>query len=192
MKNSYVLIGIVAFLLLFGGCKYNSMITADQAVGGKWADVETQYQRRVDLISNLVETVKGEKDFEKSLLVEVTQARANATSIKVDASDLSPEKIQQVQAAQGQLSTAIGRLLAVSENYPTLKANESFRNLQVEIAGTENRVAVARKDFNAAVLTYNTSVSTFPNNLFAGAFGFKQKGFFKADAGAEKAPQVKF
>lgn len=173
-------------------CSYNSMVKMDENVKGKWGEVQTQYQRRVDLIPNLVATVKGEAGFEKSTLTAVTDARARATSIQVDPTKLSPEAIQKYQAAQGQLSTALGRLLVASENYPNLKANDSFKKLQDQLEGTENRISMARKDFNDAVQEYNSKIRSFPANLTAKMFGFTEKGYFAAEAGSDKAPKVQF
>ncbi|GAA4310948.1 LemA family protein [Compostibacter hankyongensis] len=195
-KGCIPILIIVALILLIGGCgiknSYNNMVTLDQNVQSQWSQVENQYQRRADLIPNLVNTVKGAADFEKSTLTQVIQARASATQIKVDPNDLSPEKIQQFQQAQGQLSQALGRLMVVSERYPELKANQNFRDLQAQLEGTENRITVARKDFNDAVQGFNTKIKRFPAVLWAGIFGFKEKGFFKAQAGAETAPTVNF
>jgi LemA protein len=168
------------------------LVKLDETVKNKWANVESDYQRRSDLIPNLVNTVKGEANFEQTTLQNVISARASATQVKLDANDLSPEKIQQYQAAQGQLSQALGKLLMVTENYPNLRANDAFRGLQAQLEGTENRIKVARNDFNAAVAAYNIKARTFPNNIFAGMFGFKTKEGFKAEAGSEKAPEVKF
>lgn len=190
-QSTWVLIGIAALFMLYGGCKYNGMVATDQNVNGKWANVQSEYQRRNDLIGNLVETVKGEASFEKGVLESVIQARASATQMKVDASNLTPEKIKQFQDAQGVMGAALGRLLSISENYPNLKTNAAFSDLRVEVAGTENRVKVARNDFNKAVQEYNLSTKTFPSNIFAGIFGFKEKGFFQAEQGAEKAPSLK-
>ena len=164
----------------------------DENVKAKWSGVETQYQRRSDLIPNLVSTVKGEANFEQSTLENVIKARASATQIKVDPDNLTPEKVQQFQQAQGELSQALGRLLVVTENYPNLRANDAFRGLQAQLEGTENRIAVARNDYNSAVQEYNTTIRTFPNNLYAGWFGFSPKAPFQADAGASKAPSVNF
>ena len=173
-------------------CSYNSMVQLDENVKGKWGQVQTQYQRRSDLIPNLVATVKGAADFEKSTLTAVIEARAKATSVQVDPTKLTPESIQQFQAAQGQLSSALGRLLAVSENYPQLRANESFMGLQAQLEGTENRITVARKDFNDAVQEFNTKIRKFPANITAKMFGFTEKGYFQAEVGSDKAPTVKF
>jgi LemA protein len=164
----------------------------DQNVKGKWANVESDYQRRSDLIPNLVNTVKGAADFEKSTLEAVVNARAQATQTKIDVTNLSPEKVAEFQKAQSQLSGAIGRLLVTMEKYPELKATDAFRDLQAQLEGTENRIKVSRNDFNSAVQEYNTSVKKFPMVLFSGMFGFKEKGFFAAEAGAEKAPTVDF
>lgn len=195
-KGCLAAIVIVVLILLIGGCGlkkgYNNIVTYDQDVKSKWGQVENQYQRRMDLIPNLVNTVKGAANFEKSTLTQVIQARASATQIKVDANDLSPAKIQQFQAAQGQLSQALGRLMVVSERYPQLTATQNFKDLQAQLEGTENRIAVARMDFNNSVQTYNTAVKRFPAVLYAGMFGFKEKGFFHSQAGAENAPSVNF
>ena len=193
--KNLTLIVIAALVLLLGGCGcngYNGLVTLDETVKNKWANVESDYQRRSDLIPNLVNTVKGEANFEQTTLQNVISARASATQVKLDANDLSPEKIQQYQAAQGQLSQALGKLLMVTENYPNLRANDAFRGLQAQLEGTENRIKVARNDFNKAVADYNVKARKFPNNIFAGMFGFKTKEGFKAEAGSEKAPEVKF
>ncbi|MBL4675642.1 MAG: LemA family protein [Mucilaginibacter sp.] len=192
MKNLIIAIVVVVLIAMIGGCSYNGMVKSDEDVKGKWGQVETQYQRRSDLIPDLVSTVKGEANFEKSTITEVTEARAKATSIQVDPTKLTPEAIQQYQQAQGQLSTALGRLLVASENYPNLKANEAFRNLQVQLEGTESRIATARRDFNESVQTYNGKVRSFPTNLMAGIFGFSAKGYFQSEAGSDKAPKVQF
>ena len=186
---------IVALIVILGitGCNgYNGLVQQDESVKNAWNKVQSDYQRRADLIPNLVNTVKGEANFEQTTLQNVIAARASATQIKVDPNDLTPEKLQQFQAAQGQLSQALGRLLMVTENYPTLRANDAFRGLQAQLEGTENRIKVSRNDFNDAVQTYNVKVRSFPMNLFAGMFGFKEKQGFQAEAGAEKAPEVKF
>jgi len=183
---------IVAVVILWLAGLYNGLVGSRETVNSKWANVEAQYQRRSDLIPNLVSTVKGAADFEKSTLEAVISARANATSIKVNADDLTPEKLQQFQQAQGQLSSALGRLLAVAENYPQLKAVGNFSELQAQLEGTENRINEARRQFNEAAQGYNTSRQKFPRVLVANLFGFKEKPYFQADAGAEKAPTVKF
>ena len=188
-----IVIGALLLILGFSGCNgYNGLVQQDEAVANAWNKVQSDYQRRSDLIPNLVNTVKGEANFEQTTLQNVIAARASATQMKVDAKDLTPEKLQQFQDSQGQLSQALGRLLVVSENYPNLRANDAFRGLQAQLEGTENRIKVARNDFNDAVQTYNVKVRSFPMNLFAGMFGFKSKEGFKAEAGSEKAPEVKF
>ncbi|MEI8099829.1 MAG: LemA family protein [Sediminibacterium sp.] len=193
--KNLVLIGIAAVVLLLAGCGwsgYNGLVQQDETVSLAWNNVQSDYQRRADLIPNLVSTVKGEANFEQTTLTNVIQARASATQIKLEAKDLNPEKIQQFQAAQGQLSQALGKLLVVTENYPNLKANEAFRGLQAQLEGTENRIKVSRNDFNAAVAAYNIKARSFPINLLANITGFKVKEGFKAEAGSEKAPEVKF
>jgi len=191
-RNILIFVGIIGMLVLFGGCGYNSMVKLDEKVSEQWAQVENVYQRRSDLIPNLVNTVKGYANFEKDVLTSVTEARSKATSVNVDASKLSPESIQQFQAAQGQLSSALSKLLVVVEKYPDLKANQNFLELQAQLEGTENRIAVERNKFNTVTQEYNTKIRTFPNNITAGMFGFSKKGYFEADKGAEKAPEVKF
>ncbi len=197
--TTIVLLSILGFIILLGGCVgcsavgfKNNAVVLDQEVQSKWGAVQSDYQRRADLIPNLVRTVQGEANFEKSTLEGVIQARASATQIKVDASNLTPEKLQQYQAAQGQLSQALGRLLAVSENYPNLQTNSAFQGLQTQLEGTENRIKVSRNDFNTAVQAYNTQIATFPNSVYAGWFGYKQKTYFQADEGAAQAPKVNF
>ncbi len=191
-QTTLLLIGAAVLIFLYGGCKYNGMVTSEQGVSGKWANVQSEYQRRADLIPNIVEAVKGEANFEKGVLEGVVQARASATQMKLDAKDLTPEKIKQYQEAQGQIGMAMSRLLSVAEAYPNLKANAAFSELRTQLEGTENRIKVARNDFNKAVQEYNVNVKTFPNNLFAGVFGFHEKGFFQADAGSQNAPKVNF
>ncbi|HEX3385512.1 MAG TPA: LemA family protein [Mucilaginibacter sp.] len=196
MKTSYIVLIVIAVILLIGGCggcnSYNSMVSLNQTTQAKWGVVQSDYQRRADLVPNLVATVKGVANFEKSTLVDVTNARAKATSITVDASKLDPAAIQKFQAAQGQLSTALGRLLVAAERYPELKATENFSTLQAQLEGTENRIAVARNDFNDAVRAYNTKIQSFPSNILAGMTGFKEKGYFQAEAAAANAPKVQF
>jgi LemA protein len=193
MKKAILgLIGAVFFTTMLSSCGYNSMVKLDEDVKTKWNQVETQYQRRSDLIPNLVSTVKGAAKFEESTLTAVVEARSKASQIKVNADDLSPEKIAQFQAAQGQVGQALSRLMVLTENYPELKATQQFSDLSVQLEGTENRIAVARKDFNDSVQEYNTKVRSFPNNLTAGMFGFKQRAGFKADEGAQNAPKVQF
>ena len=191
-KTVLTIVSALALVVTMSGCGYNSMVSLDEDVKAKWNQVETQYQRRSDLIPNLVNTVKGAAKFEQTTLTQVTEARAKATQVTIDPDKLTPENIEKFQAAQGQVSQALSRLLMVTENYPQLKATDQFRDVSSELAGTENRIAVARRDFNTAVQTYNTKVRSFPTNLSAGIFGFKQRTGFKADAGAEKAPKVEF
>lgn len=193
--NIKTLIGLgVAALLVFAGIgKYNTLVEQEQNVEQAWAQVENQYQRRADLVPNLVNTVKGAADFEQETLTEVTEARSRASSIQISADDLNdPQKIQQFQQAQQQLSGALSRMLVTVEKYPELKANQNFRDLQVQLEGTENRISTERQRFNEAVQSYNTTVKRFPNNLFAGIFGFDEKAFFEADEGAEEVPEVNF
>ena len=192
MKKLFTAILVLVAVVNLSSCSYNSMVQMDEDVKAKWGAVESQYQRRADLIPNLVATVKGVANFEKSTLVDVTEARAKATSIQVDPTKLTPETIQKYQAAQGQLSTALGRLLVASENYPQLKANENFTALQAQLEGTENRINVARLDFNSSVQAYNSKIRSFPANLTAKMFGFTEKGYFQAEAGANKVPSVSF
>lgn len=192
MKGLYVFLGILVLLVLMGGCSYNGMNRGRVDVDQKWADVQSSYQRRADLIPNLVEVVKGEANFEKSTLTDVIQARASASQIKIDPKDLTPEKLKEFQASQGQLSQALGRLMVVSEQYPNLKSNESFRQLQDQLEGTENRIKTARDAFNGSVKEYNIQVTSFPKNILAGMFGFKEKAMFQADAASQSAPKVKF
>jgi len=179
-------------LVLWGIGAYNGMVGKDQAANEAWANVESAYQRRMDLIPNLVNTVKGYANFEQETLTRVTEARASATQIKVDPSNLTPEQLAQYQQAQSGVSSALGRLLAVAENYPELKANQNFLDLQSQLEGTENRINVARNRFNETVRAYNSSIKRFPGNLIAMIGGFQAKGFFEAAEGAEQAPEVKF
>ncbi len=194
MRNIPIITVIVVGLLAaFSGCNsYNSFVDKETAVEQAWGNVESAYQRRADLIPNLVNTVKGVADFEKSTLTQVADARARATSLRVDPTDLTPEKLAEFQAAQGQLSNAIGRLLMVTENYPELRATASFQELQSQLEGTENRIKVERDKFNETVGTYNKAVRRFPGNVWAGLFDFERKGMFEAAEGAEKAPTVNF
>lgn len=177
----------------FYGCGYNTLVTMQESVTSAWSQVENQYQRRSDLIPNLVKTVQGAADFEKSVLTEVTDARSRVGQMKLSAEDLSdPQKFEQFQKAQDQLSSALSRLLVVSENYPQLKTNESFLQLQSQLEGTENRISVERRRFNETVQTYNTEVRSFPALIMAKIFGFKEKEYFKSTPGSEKAPDVNF
>ncbi|MBK7096764.1 MAG: LemA family protein [Saprospiraceae bacterium] len=194
MKNSTAIVLIIfALILFFGGCNaYNGLVDKQQNVENTWAKVQSAYQRRADLIPNLVNTVKGYADFEKSTLTEVVNARAKATSVNIDANNMNAESLKQFQDAQGGLTSALSRLLVTVEKYPDLKANQNFLELQSQLEGTENRIKVARDEFNESVKTYNVKVKKFPNNLFAGVFGFKSRPYFEADKGSDKAPEVKF
>lgn len=194
MKNLGTLL-IVGLLLVFGmyGCNsYNGLVEKDNKVDKLWSNVQTQYQRRADLINNLVKTVQGAADFERGTLTDVIEARAKATSMQLNADDLTPENLQKFQAAQDQLSGALSRLLVSVERYPDLKANQNFLELQAQIEGTENRISVARNDFNEGVGEYNLAVRSFPMNLMAGMFGFEKRAFFEASASAQEAPNVEF
>lgn len=187
-----ILVAVVAIIAFWAISGYNSLVSMDENVSNQWANVETQYQRRADLIPNLVNTVKGYAAHEKETLEGVMAARSQATQIKVDPTDLTPEKLAEYQKAQGQLATALGKLLAITENYPDLKANQNFLELQAQLEGTENRINVARKNFNDAAKTYNTTIRRFPKNILAGMFGFDKRAYFEAAEGAEQAPQVQF
>ena len=196
MKKSWIVIIVLLLIVMIGGCMscnvQRTLVTQEENVKSKWGEVQNQYQRRSDLIPNLVATVKGAANFEKSTLEAVINARAKATSIQVNPENLTPEKLREFQGAQGELSQALGRLMVVSERYPELKANQNFLTLQDQIEGTENRITVSRKNFNDAVQEFNTTARVFPNNIFAGMLGFERKGMFEAEKGAEKAPQVQF
>ncbi|MEX2231686.1 MAG: LemA family protein [Cyclobacteriaceae bacterium] len=187
-----VIVGIILILVFWTFGSYNGLVTKEEGVSNQWANVESQYQRRADLIPNLVNTVKGYADFEQETLTKVIEARSNATSVKIDPTNLTPEKLQQFQQAQDQLGQSLGRLLIVVERYPDLKANQNFMDLQAQLEGTENRIAVARTRFNESVNGYNSAVRTFPAVLLAGMFGFERKGYFEATEGAQNAPQVAF
>ncbi|MCX6193744.1 MAG: LemA family protein [Cytophagales bacterium] len=187
-----IVLGVIALAIFWGVGSRNSMATSDQDVKAKWANVQSAYQRRADLIPNLVKTVQGVANFEKSTLTAVIEARASATQMKLDSKDLSPENLQKYQAAQSTLGGALSRLMVVAENYPQLKATENFSELQAQLEGTENRIKEERDNFNAAVQGYNTLIVTFPNSLIASFSGFAEKGFFQADAGSDKAPEVNF
>ena len=187
--------GIVLFflILLMNGCSsYNTMVTKNEDVTGKWQQVETQYQRRMDLIPNLVNTVSGYADFEKSTLTEIIDARSNATSIKLDPSKLDAESIAKFEKAQGAITGSLSRLMVVFERYPDLKAITNFQTLMKELEGTENRIAESRRDFNLSAQDFNTYIKKFPTNLWAGMFNFEPRGYFESAEGADKAPEVKF
>jgi LemA protein len=191
----YVLSLAVLFMITssFTGCGYNSLVTSEENIKSAWAQVENQYQRRADLIPNLVKTVEGAADFEKSVLTEVTEMRSKVGQTKLSVDDLNdPEKFQQYQQAQDKLSSALSRLLVVTENYPQLRSNDNFLQLQSQLEGTENRISVERKKFNEAVQTFNTSVRSFPTVITAKLFGFKEKPYFKGKEGSENAPDVNF
>ncbi len=195
MKLSKSLIGIIAAVVIIGGwavSAYNSMVGEQEKATTAFANVQSAYQRRADLIPNLVETVKGYASHEKETLEGVVNARSKATQMTVDPENLTPEKLQEYQKAQGELGAALGRLIAISESYPDLKANENFRDLQVQLEGTENRINEARNTFNGVVQQYNVVIRSFPKSLLAGLFGFDKMSKFEAEAGAEKAPQIKF
>lgn len=197
MRNKTTIILVLVLIIGFAGftgCNtYNRLVTQDEQVEASWADVQSQYQRRADLVPNLVNTVRGAADFERETLESVTDARARATSINLSVDDLSdPAAMQQFQEAQSQLSGALSRLLAVSENYPQLRATDAFRDLQVQLEGTENRIATARRDYNRTVQSYNSAVRSFPTNILAGMTGFERRIPFEADEGAQQAPTVDF
>jgi LemA protein len=191
--GSLALIIILSFILMMAGCgcnKYNSFTKGNIAVQNAWSNVETNYQRRVDLYNSVIKTIEGSANFEKSTLKEVIEARAQATSVKVDIDDST--SMQKFQQAQAQLQGSLSRLMAVSEAYPDLKTTKSFQDFQTQIEGTENRINVARRDYNEAVSAYNLQVQQFPGNIFAGLFHFQSKPFYKADAGSDKAPDIQF
>lgn len=196
MKKFLIPIAIIAVVGIFLYTKavgtYNQFVQAEEQINGQWAEVQTQYQRRADLIPNLVNTVKGYAEFEQETLTGVVEARAKATGITIDPTNLTPEKLAEFQQAQDQLSGALSRLLVTVEKYPDLKANQNFLELQAQLEGTENRISVARRNFNESVQAYNSNLRTFPNNIFAGWYGFEAKGYFQASEGAENAPTVQF
>ena len=194
MKRTGLLITLGVLLIIgFLGCNgYNGLVKQDESVKNAWNNVQTEYQNRADLVGNLVNTVKGAANFEQKTLTDVIAARSRATSVNINANNLTPEKIAEFQAAQGQLSGSLSRLLATVESYPTLKATENFTRLQGQLEGIENGIKNSRKVFNDEVNLYNTKVRSFPMNILGGLFGFKQKEGFKSEAGAEKAPEVKF
>ena len=193
-KNKGLIITIVVIVLvaLWGILSYNGLVGMDENVSNQWANVETQYQRRSDLIPNLVNTVKGYAKHESQTLEAVMAARSQATQVKIDPSNCTPQQLAAYQKAQGDVTTALGKLLAITENYPDLKANQNFLELQSQLEGTENRINVARKDFNDSAKEYNTSLRRFPRNIIASMFGFEKRNCFEAEAGAEKAPKVEF
>jgi LemA protein len=187
-----VLILVAIGIISWGTKVYNGMVTMQESVTSQWGNVETAYQRRADLIPNFVNTVKGAANFEQTTLTQVIEARAKATSVTIDPTKMTAENMQQFQQAQGQVSSALSRLMVVVEQYPELKATQNFRDLQVELEGTENRISVERRKFNEVAQVYNTNIRRFPQNFLAGMFGFQSKPYFEATAGAEKAPEVTF
>jgi LemA protein len=196
MKTGRIVLIVVAFLLvifIFRGCgKYNSLVTMREQVNRDWSNVENVYQRRADLIPNLVNTVKGYATHEQETFTKVTEARSKATSVTIDAANMTDEDMKRFQAAQGEVTSALSRLLAVAEAYPDLKANQNFLELQAQLEGTENRIAVERRKFNETATTYNTELKRFPTVLYAGMLGFKDRPYFQAEAGSEVAPKVQF
>ena len=192
MKKIGLLFIVLIGALSMQSCGYNTMVEQEEVVAQKWADVQTQYQRRADLNPNLVNTVKGFATQEKEVLTQVVEARAKATSMNINAGDLTPEKLQQFQSAQGGLRSALGRLMMVVEKYPELKSNQNFLELQAQLEGTENRISVARQKFNAATKEFNSSIRKFPSVLFASSFGFEKKPYFEAEESAKSAPTVEF
>ena len=191
-KTLWIIIAVVLVLFFWVRGVYNSMATQDESVKTAWSQVENQYQRRLDLIPNLVNTVKGYASHERATLEGVINARANATKTTIDPTNLNEETMKQFQAAQGELSSALSRLMVVVERYPDLKANQNFMELQAQLEGTENRISVERKRFNEVAQNYNTNIRSFPTNILAGMFGFQPKAYFAAESGAEKAPTVEF
>ena len=191
-KSTIIILVVVAVVAVWAVTGYNGLVKADEAVSNAWSNVENQYQRRADLIPNLVNTVKGYASHEKETLDAVISARTRATQVTVDADNLTPEKLLEYQKAQGEVGAALGRLLAITEAYPDLKANQNFLELQAPLEGTENRISVERRNFNDVAKSYNTSIRTFPKNLLAGMFGFDKRPYFEAQEGAEQAPVVQF
>lgn len=191
-KGLIITIVVIALVAIWGISSYNGLVSMDENVSHSWANVETQYQRRSDLIPNLVNTVKGYAKHESETLESVMAARSQATQVKIDPSNCTPQQLAAYQKAQGDVTTALGKLLAITENYPDLKANQNFLELQSQLEGTENRINVARKDFNDTAKKYNTSLRRFPRNIIASMFGFEKRNYFEAEAGAEKAPKVEF
>ena len=191
-KSIIIIIAVVAVIVIWAVSMYNGLVTMDESVNSQWANVETQYQRRADLIPNLVNTVKGYASHEKETLEGVVEARSKATQMQVNANDLTPEKLAEYQKAQGAVTSALGKLLAITENYPDLKANQNFLELQAQLEGTENRINVARTNFNNAAQAYNTAIRRFPKSLFASMFGFDKHAYFEAAEGPETAPTVSF
>lgn len=196
MKKTWIILAVIAVMLLLAyssvKSSYNNMVTMQEGVTAQWSQVENVYQRRSDLIPNLVSTVKGYADFEKETLTQVIEARAKATSVNINPDKLDAQSLQNFQNAQSGLSSALSKLMVVVEKYPDLKANQGFLDLQAQLEGTENRITVERMKFNQTAQSYNTFIRTFPKNIFAGMFGFEKKAYFEAEKGAEKAPKVQF
>ena len=191
-KSTIIILAIIAVVAIWSISAYNSLVNMEEGVNNKWSNVETQYQRRADLIPNLVNTVKGYATHESETLQAVIEARSKATQITVNAEDLTPERLAEYQKAQGAVTNVLGKLLALTESYPDLKANQNFLELQAQLEGTENRINVARKDFNDTARQYNTKVRQFPQSIIAGIFGFERRPYFEAQEGADKAPTVQF
>lgn len=191
-KSTIILLAVLAVIAIWAIGGYNGLVSQEETVKNAWADVQSDYQRRADLIPNLVNVVKGYAEHEKGTLEAVIEARAKATQININVDDLTEENMKKLQEAQGELSSALNKLMAVQEAYPDLKANENFKDLQVQLEGTENRIKESRNKFNSTVKEYNVSVRKFPKSLIAGIFGFEPKAAFEADAEAQKAPEVKF
>ena len=191
-KSTIIIIAVLALLAIWAVTGYNGLVAMEENVNGQWSNVETQYQRRADLIPNLVNTVKGYASHERETLEGVIEARSKATRITVNAEDLTPEKLAEYQKAQGAVTSALGKLLAITENYPEPKANQNFLELQAQLEGTENRINVARTNFNNTAKEFNTSIRRFPKNILAGLFGFEKRAYFEAAEGAEQAPKVEF
>ena len=191
-KSTIIVIALVAIAAIWGVSAYNGLVKMDEGVNTAWSNVENQYQRRADLIPNLVNTVKGNAAHEKETHAAVMSARSKATQMTIDPENLPPEKLQEYQKAQGEIGAALGRLLAITEAYPDLKANQNFMELQAQLEGTENRISVERRNFNEVAREYNTSIRTFPKTIIAGMCGFDKRPYFEAEEGANKAPEVKF
>jgi LemA protein len=191
-KSTIIILAVIAVVAVWAVTGYNRLVKADEAVSTAWSNVENQYQRRADLIPNLVNTVKGYAAHEKETLDAVVAARTRATQVAVDAEKLTPEMLQEYQKAQNEVGTALGRLIAIAEAYPDLKANANFLELQAQLEGTENRISVERRNFNEVAKKYNTSIRTFPRNMLAGMFGFEKRPYFEAQEGAENVPVVQF
>lgn len=191
-KSTIITLVVIGLVAIWGISGYNSLVSSDEEAQTKWADVETQYQRRADLIPNLVNTVKGYTAHESETLQAVVEARAKATSVSIDPSNMSAEQIANFQKAQDGVSSALSKLLVTVEKYPDLKANENFKELQAQLEGTENRISVARRDYNDASRQYNTSLRSFPKNILASLFGFEKRAYFEAQTGTEQAPSVQF